>query len=124
MPPKTTPNPTMPDRAHQDPTRISDLLPELHNALAGAQGQRGRRRGITSNGESQWVTYERAVMVDHTMALLLRHRLPLDAGATRLAVLDAEQQAMGHFDYTSKWALGCAEYIWGIATTAQKAVGS
>ena len=103
-------------RARQDPTRVPDMLPELAEALAEAQEQRDQRRSLDSHGAPAWVAHERAVMVDATTALLVRHELPIDAQEVAEAVARAEDRASGHSDYTRKWALGCAEYIAELAT--------
>lgn len=95
--------------------RISDILPELHDALVVAQSDRSRRKGVSPTGELEWITYERAMMLDTTIALLIRHQLPIDADAATKAVTNAESAASGHADYTAKWALGCAEYVTELA---------
>lgn len=98
-------------RRTQDPTRIKDLHAELLDALVHAQSERDQRQEWTASGELGWVVHERATMVDATTALLIRHHLPVDLDAVHAAVRKAERQASGHFDYSSKWAVGCAEYI-------------
>jgi len=54
--------------------------------------------------ELEWVIYERKVMLDAVNAERFRRGLPpvTDIGA-------AERCAMGHIDYTEKFALYCAE---------------
>lgn len=111
-------------RHNQDPTRITDVLPELRDALAAAQTHRHERAATTSKGEPEWVVYEREVMVDATTALLIRHALPINARDIRTAVEHAEQRANGHYDYTTQWALGCAEYITGLATAKATPAGA
>lgn len=105
-------------RALQNPARPADTHPELRDALTDAQKQRPQRRNLNAHGELGWIAYERDVMVDATTALLVRHELPIDAAQVRVAVERAEGRAQGHVDYTSKWALGCAEHIAAIASTA------
>lgn len=105
-------------RARQDPTRVPDTVPELAEALAEAQEQRDQRRSVDGQLPPGWVAHERAVMFDATTALLVRHELPIDAQEVAEAVRRAEDRASGHSDYTRKWAIGCAEYIAGLATAA------
>lgn len=102
----------------QDPARVPDIHPELRDALTSAQEQRGEREGMSSEGLPAWIAYERAVMIDATTALLVRHGLPLNSRDISQAVERSEQLACGHVDYTSKWALGCAEYVASIARAA------
>lgn len=100
---------------NQDPARISDLHEELVETLAEAQAERPQREGSDALGNPEWVSYERSVMIDATIAQLIRHRLPIDADGAAKAVVAAEQQATGDSDYTSKWAIGCAEYVTQLA---------
>jgi len=54
--------------------------------------------------ELEWIIYERKIMLDVVNAERFRRGLP--------AVVDvgkAERCAMGHIDYTQKFALYCAE---------------
>lgn len=104
-------------RPPQNPALISDLIPELRETLDEAQKGRSARSGVSPTGEPEWITHERAMMLDATIALLIRHQLPIDADGTAKAVTQAEENASGHSDYTQKWALGCAEYIAKIAST-------
>lgn len=102
-------------RPRQDPTHVPELVPELRDTLAAAQEERPNRQGMDSCGQPEWIAYERTVMVDVTTALVIRHGLPLKADEIHQAVTCAEDQANGHVDYTSKWAIGCAHYVAGIA---------
>lgn len=99
----------------QNPTRVPDLHSELLEALTAAQEERARRDTISGRGEPEWVAYERSVMIDTTIAQLIRHELPIDADEATRAVTDAERRAQGHSDYSSKWAVGCAEYVTKVA---------
>lgn len=107
---KTTPR-------DQDPTRPADLCGELLEALTEAQAERGQRQGLDSQGARDWIAHERGVMFDATVALLIRHELPIDADAAASAVKEAELAALGHIDYSQKWALRCAEYVAEVATS-------
>ncbi|MFI9629259.1 hypothetical protein [Streptomyces sp. NPDC052042] len=54
---------------------------------------------------------ERAVTLDVTLALIIRHRLPIDADATTAAVRRAQARAAGRDDDARFWALGCAGHV-------------
>lgn len=58
---------------------------------------------------SEMAAHERAVVLDATLALLIRHRLPIDADAATRAVREAESQD------PRAWAAGCAEHVARIA---------
>lgn len=106
-------------RRRQNPASAASIYPELHDALAAAQGERDQYQQVGRDGEPAWVARERTVMLDATTALLIRHRLPIDADRISTAVRRAETRASGHVDYAHKWALGCAEYVAGVAAGAR-----
>lgn len=96
--------------------RWSDWEPayqELRTALVRAQAQRNTRRGVTESGELGWVVYERQVMLDRVN--LIRSRRGL-GHVEEAAILAAEGQAVGHHDYTQKYAIGCADIAAAEAT--------
>lgn len=107
-------------RSSQDPTSTRDLSRELLGDLTTAQQERDQRSAMSTSGHPQWVAYERSVMLDSTIALLVRHQLPIDADEAARAVRAAEQRAEGHSDYSAKWALGCAEYVANLAVAKQE----
>lgn len=80
---------------------------DLLATLRGEQKFRNER-GEWIDGELQWMRLEREAMVDRVNVLRARR------GATPVA-LDAvcakEQLASGHIDYTTKFALGCADLV-------------
>jgi phosphopantetheine adenylyltransferase len=81
------------------------LYSRLHRTLVRAQEERPLRDEFV-DGELEWVTYERETM--HTAVNEARAELgyqPVDV----TAIERAEQSAGGHFDYTKKYALYCAE---------------
>lgn len=108
----------------QNPTSIPDLHAELLEALTEAQSERQRRADSDPQGRPEWIGYERSVMIDATIAQLIRHQLPIDADAAVKAVTAAEEQATGHSDYASKWAIGCAEYVAALARAKAVSIGS
>lgn len=84
-----------------------DTVNSLHHALTTAQKER-RSRDTLVNGEPAWVTHERNTMHGEVNRLRALHGLPpvpLDA------VRAAEDQAVGHSDYTHKYALRCADLV-------------
>lgn len=93
----------------------------LYDALVAAQKERVKRGELvdTPTGpEFGWVLHERAVM----LAAVNRQRvggaaLPVDEAL----IVRAEQQAVGHVDYTAKYALYCAEIALGVGHGTQGA---
>jgi phosphopantetheine adenylyltransferase len=90
------------------PQRLTQKLAlrdQFLNILTAAQGERPAREYVT-DGELGWVIYERETM----------HRAVNEARAERglapvplAAVERVESLASGHSDYSSKFALYCAE---------------
>lgn len=56
------------------------------------------------DGELEWVLYERKVMLDAVNAARFIRGLP-----PQYSVENAESEALGHCDYTRKFALYCSE---------------
>jgi phosphopantetheine adenylyltransferase len=81
-----------------------DLRNELLARLTAAQEERPAREYVT-DGELGWVIYERETM----------HRAVNEARAERnlapLPIEAVERVASGHSDYSSKFALYCAELV-------------
>lgn len=60
---------------------------------------------------SERTEHERTVMLDVTIALLIRHRLPIDTDAAATAVCRAQERAAGQPDEMKTWAGECANHI-------------
>lgn len=83
------------------------LRDQFRETLATAQAERHLREDVI-DGEVGWVLYELHAMhqaVTQARAELGKQPLPISA------VEAAEQQAVGHSDYSSKFALYCAELV-------------
>lgn len=81
-------------------TEVLRLKIKFLDALSAAQLQRSHRH--------DWVEYERRIMCDLMRQELLTHgHAPHSAASMTEA---AEKNALGHTDYSHKFALGCAEY--------------
>lgn len=84
---------------------------DLLETLVAAQGERHKRQDwVEQPGyrEIGWAVHERQVMTDRVN--LLRSRAGL-APVPMTAIAIKENLAMGHIDYTKKWALGCADLV-------------
>ncbi len=81
----------------------------LLNVLSTAQKERPRLRSAPlNNGEPAFVLFERNAMFD----AVTRERAKLGKGPRSMADLErVESQASGHSDYSSKFALYCAELV-------------
>jgi hypothetical protein len=80
--------------------RMIDMKDKLLNAFSTAAKQRKKR--------ADWILFEREAMTDAVN--LERSRL----GKSPVSIHDVEmkeQNAVGHSDYTEKFALGCAELV-------------
>lgn len=83
----------------------------IHAALVEAQQERLKRPEMveTSDGpEIGWALYERAVMLG------VVNEIRSERGLVPVVQADvdrAEHLALGHFDYTEKFALACAELV-------------
>lgn len=94
------------------PLIASDLVPEIRDTLAESRRWRAAEPPELRSPSAQRAKHEESVMLDVTLALLIRHRLPIDADATQRAVHDARPQNLDDID---GWALGCAKYIASIS---------
>ncbi|MCX4750978.1 hypothetical protein OG455_41590 [Kitasatospora sp. NBC_01287] len=81
------------------------LHDQLLNILTEAQQERPERQEVF-NGELDWVTFERTVMLNAVNAARAAQLLP---PIPISAVEAVEQQAIGHSDYSTKFALYCVE---------------
>lgn len=109
----------------QDPGKPETLVAELFEALNQACQKRAawtHRHDAKSDRSVApfWPEHEKHVMFDATVALLIRHRLPIDLEAACAAVTNALHEAGSEAQLTPSdaahaWARGCAEYIASIA---------
>lgn len=80
---------------------------DLRDVLVAEQEKRNQRRGFIGH-EPEWVQVERLAMLDRVN--LLRSRRGY--GPVSLDDVTAkENQACGHSDYTTKYAIGCADLV-------------
>lgn len=91
-----------PSGAHTGRTYLNDI----HRRLELALGEEQRLRPARTVDE--WITAERQRMLDAVNG----ERALLGKGPLRLADVErVEQIAVGHFDYTHKFTLYCAELV-------------
>lgn len=92
------------------PLVVENLVTEIRETILAAR----RRRSAPSPDATRPLPYELEAAFDVTLALLIRHRLPLDAPRARTVVAEV-------FDHdTDLWAAGCAEHIMAIAAESQR----
>ncbi|MDT0307227.1 hypothetical protein RM780_09655 [Streptomyces sp. DSM 44917] len=91
-----------------------ELVRRFRSVLTAAQGERPTRPGLvvleSGRTESAWVAHERSVM--HQEVNRVRAELALPAVSLE-AVAAAEEQAVGHSDYSGKFAMYCADLATG-----------
>lgn len=87
---------------------IPSLAAELLSVLTTAQRQRPKRPAFNIRGEPEWASFERATMLHAVNEARSRRHLPPLPEAT---IKRAENLALGHSDYSSKFALHCAELV-------------
>lgn len=81
------------------------MYDRMYAALTAAQAERPTRQTLVGD-EPEWVRYERDTMWAEVNAA----RTEAGLRPVLLAdILRVEQQAVGHVDYTTKYALYCAE---------------
>jgi hypothetical protein len=85
------------------------LLATMRTTLINAQHERPKREDFV-DGELGWVTYERTVMLNAVNTARSERGLP---PVTVTEIERVEQQAVGHSDYTQKFALYCSELARG-----------
>lgn len=83
----------------------SKLYDRMYAALTAAQAERPNRQAMIGD-EPEWVRYERDAMWNEVNAVRAENG---QRPALLTDILAAEQQAVGHSDYTQKYALYCAE---------------
>lgn len=107
---------TAPQHDRKTP-ELSELASEIEQALHELDRSRAAFAEVEPRQEpfpaEQLAVHARGVVLDATLALLIRHRLPIDAAAER-AVRDAE-----HPDHAA-WARGCAQHICGVVEARAK----
>jgi hypothetical protein len=82
-----------------------NLYNTFRKYLANLQKERDKRQYIV-NEETAWITYERMGMVNAVQNERLKRKLP---PVPEELILKAEREALGHSDYSSKFALYCTE---------------
>lgn len=85
---------------------LVELTDKFRATLAEAQKSRPEKRGRTAEDELEWVQYEREVMwhlVNEVRAKNGAAPVPIEE------VKRVENFAVGHIDYSQKFALYCAE---------------
>jgi hypothetical protein len=80
---------------------LPTLTEHFHQILAAAQIHR-HKRDRRINGAAEWITFERQVMFDAVNKL---------RPTTMERLKSAERCAVGHSDYSHKFALHCAELV-------------
>lgn len=95
-----------------DPNAWRAAYDSLLEVLQAAQQERGRRGefvpGPDGREELAWVIYERQRMLDAVNELRAK---AASSPVTLDAVIRAETTACGHSDYTSKFAIACADLV-------------
>lgn len=100
------------------PTRTKlEVRDHLLRVLSKAQKERKKRQDMVQDTDSPyskenpgWVLFERRTMLDEV------NRLRAEKGQTPVTprdIIKVENQALGHSDYSSKFALYCAEISLG-----------
>jgi hypothetical protein len=83
--------------------KVNEIAKTFEALLTEAQKLRPQKSQRIGE-ELEWVIYERKIMLDEVNAVRFQCGLP-----SVLDVNKAERCAMGHVDYTRKFALYCAE---------------
>ncbi|WP_314191966.1 hypothetical protein [uncultured Arthrobacter sp.] len=93
-------------------TTAEDLVPEIKQTLLDSRADRTLHENSATHGRSEQTElsdHERTVMLDVTLALLIRHRLPIDTERAAKAVADAQTAD------ARTWAAGCARHVARVA---------
>ena len=84
------------------------LIDWFRREIAKAQQERTSRLGVTASGELEWVVFER----DKLLELINRQLARLGKPQVEMpAVMQIENSAVGHIDYTQKLAIRSAELV-------------
>lgn len=94
------------------PLLPSELVPEIRESLAESRRWRALEPPELQSSPAQRVVHETGIMLDVTLALIIRHRLPIDADAAKRAVHEARPANLDDID---GWALGCAKHVASIS---------
>ncbi|MFF1880244.1 hypothetical protein ACFVVC_02080 [Pseudarthrobacter sp. NPDC058196] len=89
-------------------TIAEEVVSEIEQTLIDSRADRALHEDSDVHGRSEpseLSAHERAVMLDITLALLIRHRLPIDADRADKAVTNAQTSD------ARTWAVGCARHI-------------
>ncbi|MDW6058208.1 hypothetical protein SAZ11_08920 [Streptomyces sp. FXJ1.4098] len=90
--------------------RYRENIDRLYDVLTTAQGERPKRPNLIAAAdggvECEWARFERNTMWEEVNRIRSEHGL---RPALLSSIVCAEQQAVGHSDYTKKFALYCAE---------------
>lgn len=84
------------------------LIDWFRREIAKAQQERFARQGVTEFGELEWVVFEREKLLELVNAKRATFGM-LAVGVD--AVVQVENLAVGHVDYTQKLALGAADLV-------------
>jgi hypothetical protein len=98
-------------------TATKDLVTEIESTLLesrDARALRGTDERHPPFTPRELSAHERAVMLDITLALLIRHRLPIDADRAAKAVADAQDPD------ARTWASRCADHVACIAEETRR----
>jgi hypothetical protein len=80
----------------------------LRDVLTQAQSVRDLRRGDDETGRPAWIGHETRVMLNEVNRL---RRLFGKGPVVEAHINRAEQGALGHVDYSTKWAIACADLV-------------
>lgn len=90
------------------------LQTQLVSVLVTAAGQRSKRQTFVPDScgvaTTEWVVFERQIMLDAVNAERTRRGLPL---VDALRIARVERSACGHIDYVEKYARYCTEIALG-----------
>ncbi|MFD8609754.1 hypothetical protein [Streptomyces sp. NPDC059631] len=92
-------------------TSLKAVTDCLRATLAASQEQRQQRPDLIegpAGTECAWVSFERARMHETVNEIRAEHGLP---PVPLEEILRVEQQAVGHSDYSQKFAFYCAELV-------------
>ncbi|WP_181273605.1 hypothetical protein [Brevibacterium oceani] len=92
------------------PLTAEDLVDEIRETLLDHRRVRTAEECATDHAPTreEVVSHERSAVLDVTLALVIRHRLPIDADAATRAVRRSESAD------PDAWARGCADYVAGL----------
>ena len=87
---------------------MSQRFKKFLEALEKAQKKRPEKSNWLSNSEIEWMVFERETMLN----LINSERKSIGKNPIDMnKVIKVENQAVGHFDYSRKFALYCSELV-------------